>query len=815
MKFTAEVVAALPASTIDQVLQDHKLTATGSHENPSNQVVSSTWLALHSGLERASLIQGDDIAGFVSVAKNTDTICTTTCITNLRDVRAVRYVGANQGDSLEAPAPCFVAKTQLANSVLVPMPEEAALTLGLAYDEHNLEAPYAPSGNTFTWPASTTVEQLFPDLRTNEKLVLAALPNALAVAFGSNPPDGKELDPTMAEVLNQLEQDLDLAPLYHAMATLKQNGYKSWHYTVTGTESRGALISDVSTDLLAAIGGQNYLLTDYGTEYYHPPSMGTNAAVIRAAFLKAQRSGVAVFLNGNEAAQQTYNVHKHGREAASPGTATDTTTKKTKTKQSRERAYMGTCLLIMTSQTDDMSSFSIGVCRPTTAAGFLEDDHPSASWNGYRKYAAGILNDHDTSNFKDIQFNPATAASMKAIHDGRYAVNDPLKETATEIGLGHFTPLTRKDARAAEAHEESAQLEEDLNQAEQHRSKKSTTLHSNYNVRSIWEIINALKSYSATMLCTSDTPIEANTAIPLKTQPCICRALYPLIVFMSCADFNEWYRYHSKRYPHLCVAIMHTLGGLISDYHAACFDYQTVTEGMGGTVPGPGSKYHKALFEIFSFVEVLEKCVKTQSIGSFHTTTRLYEQLNPVKKDNNNRNANSNNGNGNGNGRNNTQPQQSGANTGNNNNNRNNNGNTNTRHTTGNNNTSRPDNNTPDNFPKLFQSSDGQNINLAQLGSPLIDIAGKKGYMCGAAHTKGRNCTRPNCRFMHLPTDWKTSMNAGEILKLTNWVQRTARVSWTANNTGPNAPSTSGPNPNPNPNAGNSATTVPPSPQAA
>ena len=261
---------------------------------------------------------------------------------------------------------------------------------------------------------------------------------------------------------------------------------------------------------------------------------------------------------------------------------------------------------------------------------------------------------------------------------------------------------------------------------------------------------------------------------------------------------------------------MHTLGGLISDYQAACFDYQTITEAMGGTVPGPGSKYHKALYEIVTYQEVLEKYVKTQSIGSFLTTTRLYEQLNPAKKENNNRNANTNNGNGNanGNGRNNNQ-HQSGANTGNNNNNRTNNGNNNPRNNNGNNNNARPDNNTPDNHPKLFQSSDGQNINLAQLGSPLIEVAGKKGYMCGAAHTKGRNCTRPNCRFIHLPRDWKTSMNSGEILRLTTWVDRTARVSWTADNTGPNAPSTSGPNPNPHPSTGNSATTVPPSPQAA
>ena len=813
MRFTAETVAALPASTIDHILQDHQLTATGSHENPSNQAISSTWLALHSGVERASLIQGGDIAGFVSRAKNTDTICTTTCITNLRDVRAVRYVGGNQSDSLQAPAPCFIAKTELANSVLVPMTEEAALTLGLAYDDHDLEEAYT-SGNTFNWPAAPIRAQLFPG-RTDEKLVLTALPNSLAVAFGSNPPDGKDLDPTVVDAFNQLEQELDLAPFCQAIETLKYNGYKSWHYTVTGTEARGALISDISPDLLATIGGQNYLLTDYGTDYYHPPSMGTNAAVIRAEFLKAQRSGVAVFLNGNEAAQQTYNVHKHGREASSPGTA-DTAAKKTKTKRSRERAHMGTCLLIMTSATDDMSTFNIGVCRPMVEAGFLEEDNPPASWTGYRRYAAVILNDHDTSNFKDIQFNPSTAASMKAIHDGRYSVTDPLKETATEIGLGHFTPLTRKDARAAEAHEESAQLEEDLNQADQHRSKKSTTLHSNYNPRSIWEIVNALKSYSATMLCTSNTPIEKHTAIPMASQPCICRALYPIIVYMSCADFNEWYRYHSKPYPHLCVAIMHTLGGLISDYQAACFDYQTITEAMAGTVPGPGSKYHKALYEIVTYQEVLEKYVKTQSIGSFLTTTRLYEQLNPAKKENNNRNANTNNGNGNanGNGRNNNQ-HQSGANTGNNNNNRTNNGNNNPRNNNGNNNNARPDNNTPDNHPKLFQSSDGQNINLAQLGSPLIEVAGKKGYMCGAAHTKGRNCTRPSCRFLHLPRDWKTSMNSGEILRLTTWVDRTARVSWTADNTGPNAPSTSGPNPNPHPSTGNSATTVPPSPQAA
>ena len=79
------------------------------------------------------------------------------------------------------------------------------------------------------------------------------------------------------------------------------------------------------------------------------------------------------------------------------------------------------------------------------------------------------------------------------------------------------------------------------------------------------------------MLCMSDTPIEENTANSPTSQPCICRALYPIIVFMSCADFNEWYRYHSKQYPHLCVAIMHTLGGGSSanNYHAACFDYQT------------------------------------------------------------------------------------------------------------------------------------------------------------------------------------------------------------------------------------------------
>lgn len=86
------------------------------------------------------------------------------------------------------------------------MLESILTALHLVYDPHVLKDKCG-SNNRFTWPHSTDIDNHFTIAASNQ-VVLMALPNAIAAAFGSDPPEGK-ID-VAASNLGQLEQNLDL-----------------------------------------------------------------------------------------------------------------------------------------------------------------------------------------------------------------------------------------------------------------------------------------------------------------------------------------------------------------------------------------------------------------------------------------------------------------------------------------------------------------------------------------------------------------------------------------------------------------------------
>lgn len=118
----------------------------------------------------------------MSLIRHTDAVYTTTCVSNLKDARAICYLGTNQGDSLDVPAPCFVPKSELANYVLAPMLKNDAMALKLPFNAHSLTDKYN-FGRNFIWPNNKPIKRFFPN-RTNKKIVLTDIPNAIAVAYG-------------------------------------------------------------------------------------------------------------------------------------------------------------------------------------------------------------------------------------------------------------------------------------------------------------------------------------------------------------------------------------------------------------------------------------------------------------------------------------------------------------------------------------------------------------------------------------------------------------------------------------------------------
>jgi len=54
--------------------------------------------------------------------------------------------------------------------------------------------------------------------------------------------------------------------------------------------------------------------------------------------------------------------------------------------------------------------------------------------------------------------------------------------------------------------------------------------------------------------------------------------------------------------------------------------------------------------------------------------------------------------------------------------------------------------------PKVFaKANPGVELNFRDIRLPQVRCNGSTGFLCGAAHIEGMNCTRSPCRFLHLP----------------------------------------------------------------
>lgn len=56
--------------------------------------------------------------------------------------------------------------------------------------------------------------------------------------------------------------------------------------------------------------------------------------------------------------------------------------------------------------------------------------------------------------------------------------------------------------------------------------------------------------------------------------------------------------------------------------------------------------------------------------------------------------------------------------------------------------------------PKVFANANpGSQLNFREIRLPQVRCNGGQGFLCGAAHIEGMNCTRDPCIFLHLPAE--------------------------------------------------------------
>ena len=300
MKFSAEAIQQLSQSTFASAQRIVQPKASAAKPPPS-QLVTSNWFAIQTPTLRSSIARSTDIAGFVSFTAPNQ-VASISCITNLTDNDAERFLGCQRSDDVTNTNIALVPVTSITGCVAVPMYKEDCTSLKIQYDPHDLSQAYG-SRRRFQWPEGTTMDDHFPD-RGSKTVVLAFLPNVFAFAFDSSPPTGSFID--VKDDIAQLEQELPLDPVIKAIELLQANNMNSYAKAVgTGETTPGTFFPDLNDNVVRGIQGLQTILPKMDLQLAYLDPSSRNGKVLAAKVHLTGCQSIARHLNDTQTSPTT------------------------------------------------------------------------------------------------------------------------------------------------------------------------------------------------------------------------------------------------------------------------------------------------------------------------------------------------------------------------------------------------------------------------------------------------------------------------------------------------------------------------------
>ena len=796
--FNQRSITQLIAADREKMLQEINPTTSGAREkNQSTETITEVWLSLHTPKEREAATAGGDIAGFLYLDENT-TYAAASCITPLPTIRkAMVSYGCQWGNDISQVETGYINKEKIYGSVLVPMLETSAQALKLTFCPHDIDEPYMERRNghhNFNWPDQKTIKDFFPNLDIDQKVVLASLPNVIPYGFGAAPAEGpvEDLEEAFAHMDNGPEMGVDLRPIHHAIKLLIANGGRSFHMTLDAERTGGVGIAQIDNRFKQSFGGEAALRSHFESSIERLDRRSRDGMRVREEVTKFQNLFAEKWILENDGEAQAYlrNVvgtpipprttrpTHHREEDVEDIDSDDEKKPKRRKKLTTPRAFglMGLRLLLCTSdntqtQLCDDTLFVPGEVNEILKNGFHSKDEISTMmYDSHRDTMAKTLSEFDTSAYRRLTLPPMTKVMLNAMLEGKWSTTDPTEDKKGCISLATYYPMEAKERQSIEDNIETAQADIDVGQASHNRSKILTSLPKSWAFKTLWTFLSALRGLNAELLIASkQLEFNQNHEINNIDKPTLCLYNESLIVVLESSKCATWYSEFKQEYPHIAVSLAHKVGSCISKICKGAFDYTTNIAAQGGTMPDASSVFTQGLEDYAIFISKFTDMVNGGDIGQFGFATSLYKKAFPPPP-----RADVAGGRGSGRG---GRGDQLGGGRG-----RGGRGAGGPGRGHGGSPTPPPPlerNNPASSSPKLFvNASPGTSLNFREIRLPQVRAGDLTNYLCGAAHVQGMSCTRPACRFLHLPPSGLAALDDVGRERLNLCVRQSNAINW-------------------------------------
>ena len=765
------------------MLSEINPTASGAKLSPQiSESITETWCSLKTPEERQAATAGGDVAGFVFVEHNA-AFATASCFTTVPTIqKAVEYYGCQWGNDISQAEVGYFVKKDIYGSLLVPMLESAAKALKFLFDPHDLSVDYSTTRNTtktFKWPNGKTLEDFFPDIETGDKVVLTSMPAVMPYGFGAVPVEGSivESADNFAAMDNSNGEGLNLKAIHDAILLLKENGGSSYHSSTDEGEEGGATLSQINDNFLANIGGKTALRADISCVIDRCDRRSRDGMRIKEEVTKLQNLFAEKWILENPTEAAAY------IRAEAPAPAPLTSVGKTATRKARftpsdeedEReeetrsrkrisvpkamGKMGLELLLSTSKDGILSA---GEVNDLLDGGFRsKEDLTTQMYEGHRETKVEVLMEFDTSAYRNLKMPPMTKMFLTALLNGNWSLNDPTLDKKGYLSLAAYFPLDESQRLCIEENIETAQADIDVGQATHNRTKILTTIHKSWAFKNLWGLATALRAFNAELLIASkNCVIKKDVDMASGSKPLICLYNEAVISTMESNKGLLWYKSFKQDHDHLPVSLAHKIGSCIARICSGAFDYRTNVAAQEGTMPAADSEFVAGFEDYEEFIQVFQKMINGGSIGQFGNATTLHKIAFPPsprgeRGERGGERGSGGSGRGGGGGRGggherNDHHQPGGRGGGGRGGGRGGGG--------GRGNGGGPPQmlNNPSGLtaPKVFANANpGSQLNFREIRLPQVRCNGGQGFLCGAAHIEGMNCTRDPCIFLHLPAE--------------------------------------------------------------